>query len=359
MPNRKTHPPSSDIQSGQNVDPFVDDEVLNGYDDSMLDVDMEDNFIPSSETLDENEINNRIGTLCSNEAINERDRKIVTILRNMLDKYNSLEKSFRYARDRYQQKNCTNIKLMLISKKTTDGRTYNLPFASEVAALIDGDDGFRLDIATSNSISARPTKKNKNNHMRQFFAFRLQKRTGESPLILRSKRLFQWFLVDAYTMVESERLTFFRCKQPQLRVDKYKCLHESLINGDVDAARYAGYHSYFITMASNPEWDEIKREVTSIGLKAEDHPDILCRDFKIKLDELTISDDEIKQLCLMDMDKILYSYGKTLKDYPPMTLETKADSSLLTKRVIREELNFNRDDLKKNASDMLAIATPE
>ncbi|RYR73642.1 hypothetical protein Ahy_A02g008078 [Arachis hypogaea] len=48
----KTHPPSDGIQSGQNVDPFIDDEVLNDYDDSMLDVDMEDNFIPSSETLD-------------------------------------------------------------------------------------------------------------------------------------------------------------------------------------------------------------------------------------------------------------------------------------------------------------------
>ncbi|XP_057719341.1 uncharacterized protein LOC130933740 [Arachis stenosperma] len=92
-------------------------------------------------------------------------------------------------------------------------------------------------------------------------------------------------------MVELERLKFFRCKQPQLRVDKYKCLHESLINGDVDVSRlgkiiilsntftggprYAGYPSYFITMTCNPEWDEIKREVTPIGLKAEDRPDIL------------------------------------------------------------------------------------
>ncbi|XP_015965261.1 uncharacterized protein LOC107488989 [Arachis duranensis] len=75
--------------------------------------------------------------------------------------------------------------------------------------------------------------------------------------------------------------------------------------------------------------------------------------------ELTISDDEIKQLCLMDIDKILHSYGKTLKDYPPMPLATEVDSSLLTKRIIREELNFNRDDLNKNASDILAIATPE
>ncbi|XP_072062324.1 uncharacterized protein [Arachis hypogaea] len=460
-------------------------------------------------------------------------------------------------------------------------------------------------------------------------------------------------------MVESERLKFFKCKQPQLRVDKYKCLHESLIIGDVDAARlgkriilpstftggprYAGYPSYFITMTCNSECDEIKREVTSIGLKAEDRPDILCRVFKIKLDgliddlkeeknfgkileydidkhitaeipdenerpnlhgaiqnymvhgpcgsynknspcmkngscskfypkefrqrtlidearfpkkrytdnsqtvkkrecvldnkfivpynpelllkfgchinveytcqtssikylfkyvhkgndcvtatlynagdlseatqvvdeirnyyncryisaceavwrlfgyeiqekepfviripfhlddeqplvsgetsnvndivervishkfmflgwmaanmsypyarsltylefptkfvwkddsskwfprkksfaigrlthvpaELTMSDDEIKQLCLMDIDNILHSYGKTLKDYPPMPLATEVDSSLLTESVIREELNFNMDYLKKNASDMLAIATPE
>ncbi|XP_057745407.1 uncharacterized protein LOC130963293 [Arachis stenosperma] len=72
-----------------------------------------------------------------------------------------------------------------------------------------------------------------------------------------------------------------------------------------------------------------------------------------------MSDDEIKQLYLMDIDKILHSYGKTLKDYHPMPLATEVDNSLLTERAIREELNFNRDDLKKNASDMLATATLE
>ncbi|RYR46379.1 hypothetical protein Ahy_A07g032118 [Arachis hypogaea] len=61
----------------------------------------------------------------------------------------------------------------------------------------------------------------------------------------------------------------------------------------------------------------------------------------------------------MDIDKILHSYGKTLKDYPPMPLATEVDSSLLTERVIREEINFNKDDSNKNVSDMLAITTPE
>ncbi|KAL4329902.1 hypothetical protein AHAS_Ahas13G0346500 [Arachis hypogaea] len=54
----------------------------------------------------------------------KRERKIVTTLKNMLDKYNSLAKNFYYARD---------------SKKTTDDKTYNFPSASEVAALIVGD----------------------------------------------------------------------------------------------------------------------------------------------------------------------------------------------------------------------------
>ncbi|XP_020964202.1 uncharacterized protein LOC107648526 [Arachis ipaensis] len=91
---------------------------------------------------------------------------------------------------------------------------------------------------------------------------------------------------------------------------------------------------------SRPEhvWDRCWHELLD---------DILYRQRAVmNMRELTMSDDEIKQLCLMNIDKILHSYGKTLKNYPPMPLATKVDSSLLTERVIREELNFNRDDLK-------------
>ncbi|XP_020967698.1 uncharacterized protein LOC107616442 [Arachis ipaensis] len=58
-----------------------------------------------------------------------------------------------------------------------------------------------------------------------------------------------------------------------------------LPNTFIGGPRYAGYPSYFITMTYNPEWDEIKKEVTPIRLKAKDRPDILCRVFKIKLDD--------------------------------------------------------------------------
>ena len=39
--------------------------------------------------------------------------------------------------------------------------------------------------------------------------------------ILRFRRLFQKFLVNGYTMIESERLSFIRNNQSKLRVDKY------------------------------------------------------------------------------------------------------------------------------------------
>ncbi|XP_057747260.1 uncharacterized protein LOC130966465 [Arachis stenosperma] len=104
---------------------------------------------------------------------------------------------------------------------------------------------------------------------------------------------------------------------------------------------------------SRPEhvWDRCWHELPD---------DILYRQRTVmNIRELTMSDDKIKQLCLMDIDKILHSSGKILKDYPPIPLTTEVDSSLLIERVIRKELNFNRDDLKKNTLDMLAIATPE
>ncbi|KAL1348491.1 hypothetical protein AAHE18_07G083400 [Arachis hypogaea] len=104
---------------------------------------------------------------------------------------------------------------------------------------------------------------------------------------------------------------------------------------------------------SRPEhvWDRCWHELSD---------DILYRQRAVmNMSKLTMSDDEIKQWCLMDIDKILHSYGKTLKDYPSMPLATEVDNTLLTERIIREELNFNRDDLKKNTSDMLVIATPE
>ena len=49
--------------------------------------------------------------------------------------------------------------------------------------------------------------------------------------------------------------------------------------------KWVGYPNLFITFTCNPNWSEVLRFVQEKGLKPINHPDILCRVFKIKLDQ--------------------------------------------------------------------------
>ncbi|XP_060207250.1 uncharacterized protein LOC132635050 isoform X2 [Lycium barbarum] len=270
----------------------------------------------------------------------------------MLDDHNVLAKTFRMVRDRFQEDRRSSVRLRLIGKRSTDGRRYNLPTVSEVAALVVGDfelsrcdrdiiietqsgqlqrinelnaaylslqypllfpygeDGYRKDIPLGTSGGRQRVS------IREYFAYKIQERRDEEPTIVSSRRLFQQFLVDAYTMMESSRLRYIRINQKLLRSHMYKGLADALLRGEINpssqgkrvilpstftgGARYmlqnyqdamaickwAGYPDLFITFTCNPKWPEIRRFVESRGLNPEDRPNILSRVFKIKLDQL-------------------------------------------------------------------------
>lgn len=152
--------------------------------------------------------------------------------------------------------------------------------------------------------------------MREYFALRIQKRQNENALLINSRKLFQKFLVDAYSMIESSRLNYVRHNQDQLRVNMYKGIHDRILRGDNDATsigmrimlpgtfvggprymfnnfvdavkicNWIGFPSLFITFTCNEQWIEIQREVKTTHLRAEDRPDIICRVFKMKLDRM-------------------------------------------------------------------------
>ncbi|KAJ0754825.1 hypothetical protein HanPI659440_Chr09g0351131 [Helianthus annuus] len=63
----------------------------------------------------------------------------------MLDSNNQLVKTYRRVRDRFFDNPQVDLKLRLKAKRTKDGRTYNLPTSSEVAALIVGEIEDALD----------------------------------------------------------------------------------------------------------------------------------------------------------------------------------------------------------------------
>lgn len=294
----------------------------------------------------------------------------------MLYEHNVHAQSFRMARDRLCEEGVSDLKLRLISERRNDGRIYNQPTVSEVAALIVGDvdtaekrdiivqkqcgelqrideyhtsylgyqypllfpygeDGYRpnvrhrdkgtnirhfTDITQSEQNNKdipweEATKRNRLT-IREWLAFRIQSRSNEAQTLLRSRRLYQQFLVDGFTMMESERLRWLRKNQSKLRVGKYHNLNEYNSNGETHGSNtakrvvlpssyvgsrrymdqlyfdgmaicsYVGFPDLFITFTCNPNWPEIQRLLGSVHLKASDRPDIISRVFKMKFDEL-------------------------------------------------------------------------
>ncbi|XP_035830079.1 uncharacterized protein LOC118479584 [Helianthus annuus] len=306
----------------------------------------------------ENELANRcLDDASSSTSSNETDNKLIQQIKAMLDANNMLVKIYRMVRDCFQENPNTTLKLRLIGKREQDGRTYNLPTSSEVAALIVGDidntlenrdivfetqtgslkriselhpsylalqypilfpygdDGYRIDIPHRGVIDVT-NKKRPNCTMREFFAYRVQDRSNQFSLILNSRRLFQQFLVDAYMMIESERLNFIRFQHHDLRSDTYESICKLRSNAQQDLSKvgkriflpssftggsrymmqnyldamaickWYGYPDFFITITWNPKWPEVQRFLKDTNLNPEDRPDILSRMFKIKLDAI-------------------------------------------------------------------------
>ncbi|XP_031101943.1 uncharacterized protein LOC116005845 [Ipomoea triloba] len=305
----------------------------------------------------ENEVENRINSFGSSKFNAKLHVDIVEAIKQDLDDHNVLVKSFRLAKAQMQTNPNIEYKMRLIGKRVGDARTYNLPIASEVAALVVGDldpslghrdilvetkagalkrinelnpaylplqypilfpygeDGYREDIQfniTKNEGSGGRVRVSQ----REFFAYKIHDRFNEVSTMLYAKRLFQQFLVDAYTMVESSRLLYIRNNQKALRCEAYKGLSDALTRGEVDTSnqgkriilpssftcgarymiqnyqdamaicRHKGYPNLFITFTCNPKWPEIQRYMKKCNLNAEDRPDIVCRVFQMKLDSL-------------------------------------------------------------------------
>ncbi|XP_019198166.1 PREDICTED: uncharacterized protein LOC109191991 [Ipomoea nil] len=305
----------------------------------------------------ENEIFNRLNSVRGGNEIKELHEDIVSDIQLALDENNVLVKSFRMARDVIVTNSRVDVRMKLIGKRNQDAKTYNLPTVSEVAAIVVGDldpmlgerdiliesksgvlkriselnpaylplqypilfpygeDGYREDI----HFHVERNIENGARHsvsLREYLSFRIHERVNEISTFLYARRLFQQFLVDGYTMVESGRLLYIRTHQQSLRCGSYKGLFDALTRGEVEpgtqgrrivlpstftgGARYMvqnyqdamaicgwiGYPNIFITFTCNPKWPEIQRFLERRDLKSEDRPDIMCRVFKMKLDAL-------------------------------------------------------------------------
>nr|XP_043638365.1 uncharacterized protein LOC122609383 [Erigeron canadensis] len=318
-----------------------------------------------------NEVEHRLNAVSkdnpsSSRKIQPLDKDLIKEIKEMLDACNPLVDTFRLARDRYEENPSESFKLKLIGTREKDGRTYCLPTAPEIAALVPGDidysfdkrdiiieshsgdlqhiselhpqylalqyplifayaeDGYCVDIY-HNNVEDLTTSKASKVTMRQFFAYMIQHRPHLQSLLLKSRKLFQQFLVDAYTMIESEKISYIRFNQGNLRSESYDRLVKAVNEGNTEAtylgqrvilpssftgsSRYMmqnyldamaickkfGYPDLFITFTCNPKWPELVRVLADERLSPEDAGDYIARMFKMKLDRLmkTFKEDHL------------------------------------------------------------------
>ncbi|KAG8366715.1 hypothetical protein BUALT_Bualt17G0108200 [Buddleja alternifolia] len=216
----------------------------------------------------ENEVRNRLNILRNGVTNSGILASIVEGLKTMLDNVNPYVQIFRSARDALQHDSGVNLHIRILHSRSN--RQYNQPTASEIAALIVGDetdaigcrdiivckndgylkrisethpsytplqypllfpygtDGWRVGIPY-NVISEQ--SKEGRIFMREFWAFRLQYRNLEGSTLLQGGRLFNQLAVDCYAAIEQQRLNYIKTHQAEMRGDLYQGLEDAQTNG--------------------------------------------------------------------------------------------------------------------------------
>ncbi|KAL3652113.1 hypothetical protein CASFOL_001794 [Castilleja foliolosa] len=158
--------------------------------------------------------------------------------------------------------------------------------------------------------------KKRNLTVNMYYSFQIHDREGMYSLLLNGGRLFQQYLVDAYTCIEQSRLDFVNKNQNIFRSEFLAGVYDALARGDNSAhnigkrvflpssftggprymykhyqdalaiCRVHGNPQYFITFTCNVKWPEISRHLDrNGGMQAQNRPDIIARVFRIKVQQ--------------------------------------------------------------------------
>ncbi|XP_074375072.1 uncharacterized protein LOC141716794 isoform X1 [Apium graveolens] len=316
----------------------------------------------------EHEVENRRNVVAGSDST---DPEIMEGLLMMLNQHNILVHGFRMARERFKNDEPEECTLKLLSSYSAFGRPNPVGPSNEVGALIVrdlensagwkdivvmkknrklkriyetnrhymqlqypimfpfGDDGFHPEIKLQTKQGGRPrklldpdvdpeeTKHREFVSLREYYAYKLMIRPNEALTPHLCGRLWQQYIVDAFTAVEQYRLDWVRTHQTTIRTDLYSSIRDSLRKGDTDTShvgkniilpatftgskrymsqyfkdslaicRSIGHPTFFLTMTTNTKWPEIQRMLDLLpGVDVGDAPDVVARVFKMKVDQL-------------------------------------------------------------------------
>ncbi|WOG92588.1 hypothetical protein DCAR_0311861 [Daucus carota subsp. sativus] len=159
--------------------------------------------------------------------------------------------------------------------------------------------------------------------------------TGITPRL--GGRLYQQYVVDAFSTIEQARLWWFRTHQTTLRTELYNKIKDSVRVGNSETSnvgkgfilpagfvgsrrymqqnfqdalavcRFIGHPDIFLTMTTNPLWDEILQMMKLLPhCTPQNSPDVIARVFRLKLDQLI---EDIKKNQIFGVCGLFFVYG--------------------------------------------------
>ncbi|XP_071708777.1 uncharacterized protein [Rutidosis leptorrhynchoides] len=178
-----------------------------------------------------NEATNHMLAFLGGDSRETVDETLTNSLITMLDEFSAAAQAFRMARDWASNNTSGDCALRLLAKyQTPISIMHQVLVRWQILSLATlatypllfpyGEIGYHENIPYHCNSGRRKTSRGYIT-MREFYCYRIQQRENEGTTLLRGGRLFQQYLVDAYTEVEEQRLKYLRNHQNELRTDLY------------------------------------------------------------------------------------------------------------------------------------------
>ncbi|XP_074328021.1 uncharacterized protein LOC141665932 [Apium graveolens] len=225
--------------------------------------------------------------------------EIVDGLMKMLDETNELVKEFRSARDRFEADGVEDLEIILKVLRADNGRENHVSTSDEVASIMDGDldetDGSR-DIIIDSKIKGLEKISDIHPKLMALQYPLLFPHGGDGLTPRLGGRLYQQYVVDAFSTIEQAMLWWFRdCDSTNLGksfilpagfVGSRRYMQQNFQDA-LAVCRYIGHPDIFLLMTTNPLSDEIIQMMKHIPLcSSQNSPDMITRVFRLKLDKI-------------------------------------------------------------------------
>jgi hypothetical protein len=111
----------------------------------------------------------------------------------------------------------------LLFPYSEDGWHSNIPLNGVIAVA---------DLDEDHVEKAELQRKHCNVTMVEFYGYRLQHRDTDGIVLLRGDLLRHQYIMDAYAVIEQNRLKYLRLNKKKLRANLYQSLQDAIVVGD-------------------------------------------------------------------------------------------------------------------------------